>query len=340
MKKIIIPVIVGPTASGKTSLSIKLAKKISGEIISADSMQIYRKMNIGTAKVTEIEKENIKHHLIDIINAEDRYSVSNFVQDAKKAIIEIIQNKHIPIIVGGTGLYVNSLIYGYDFEKMDNEELKKFRAKLDKKIERGEETLETLYEKAKQIDEKASSKISVKDKKRIYRIFEMYYILKDTKTNIDKKRNSTKTEILLIGNEKVCIEYLIFNIVQERQFLYNIINQRILKMVEKGLIKEVSEILKELKEKNIDIENTTSMQAIGYKEVVEYLNNDITKEEMLEKLCKDTRHYAKRQITWFKRLDKIDLDYTKLAEVEQSDVLKIKAKLDNEYLEMMIRSIG
>lgn len=340
MKKIIIPVIVGPTASGKTSLSIKLAKKISGEIISADSMQIYKKMDIGTAKVKEIEKEDINHYLIDIINIEDKYSVSDFVFDAKKAIIQILKNNHTPIIVGGTGLYVNSLIYGYDFEETNKEDLEKFRLELDKKLETGEETLETLYEKAKQIDQEASSKISAKDKKRIYRILEMYYILKDTKTNIDKKRREIKYKTLIIGNEKVCIEYMVFNIVQERQFLYNIINQRILEMIEEGLIEEVSEILKELRKKNINVLDTTSMQAIGYKEVVEYLNNDITKEEMIEKLCKDTRHYAKRQITWFKRLKKIDLDYTKLAEVEQREIPKIKEELDTKYIELMIRSIG
>lgn len=168
----------------------------------------------------------------------------------------------------------------------------------------------------------------------------MYYILKDTKTNIDKKRREIKHKTLIIGNEKVCIEYMVFNIVQERQFLYNIINQRILEMIKEGLIEEVSEILKELRKKNINVLDTTSMQAIGYKEVVEYLNNDITKEEMIEKLCKDTRHYAKRQITWFKRLKKIDLDYTKLAEVEQREIPKIKEELDTKYIELMIRSIG
>lgn len=329
-------------------MSIKLAQKINGEIISADSMQIYNKMDIGTAKVTKEEMQDIKHYLIDIKNAEEKYSVSEFVEDAKKAVKEIIEKGKTPIIIGGTGLYVNSLVYGYEFEKTEKNEQEEFRKKLDEEIENGIETLETLYQKAREIDEEAASKISVKDRKRIYRILEIYHIQKETKTNLDKKRiQNAKTQKIQIemANEKtketeikeIEIEYKVFNILQDRTFLYDLINNRIGKMLKEGLVEEVEEILMYLKTKNIPSSETTSMQAIGYKEVVQYLQKQITYEEMKENLCKNTRHYAKRQITWFKKTPKEDLDYTELAKTK--DIQKTKEMLDEKYLNKIIRSI-
>ena len=164
-------VIVGPTASGKTGLSIKLAKRIGGEIISADSMQIYKDMNIGTAKVTEEEKEGINHYLIDIISPEERYTVSNFKKDAEKAIEEILAKGKTPIVVGGTGLYINSLIYGIEYQEMEYDE--EYRDMLMKKAE-SEMGLKEIYEEALRIDPEAMKKIFPSDKKRIVRVLEIY----------------------------------------------------------------------------------------------------------------------------------------------------------------------
>ena len=169
MEKVI--VICGPTASGKTALSIELAKKINGEIISCDSMQIYKEMNIGTAKPTKEEMQNIKHYLIDFVSPEERYSVADYKKDAKKAIKEVITQKKVPIIVGGTGLYVDSLIYEIEYPNIEFDE--KYREELEKKAEK--DGLEKLYNKAMKIDKLATEKISQNDKKRILRILEIYH---------------------------------------------------------------------------------------------------------------------------------------------------------------------
>lgn len=165
-------VIVGPTASGKTALSIELAKKINGEIISGDSMQIYKDMNIGTAKVTEEEKQGIKHYLIDFLSPEERYTVSNFKKDAEEAIEEIIQKGKVPIICGGTGLYIDSVVFGIEYQDMEFDE--NYRNTLIKKAET-ENGLKQLYEKALEIDKDATLRISSNDKKRIIRILEIFH---------------------------------------------------------------------------------------------------------------------------------------------------------------------
>ena len=177
-------VIVGPTASGKTALSVKLAKKIDGEIISSDSMQVYKDMNIGTAKVTEEEKEGIEHYLVDFVSPSERYTVSDFKKDAESAINKIIEKNKMPIIVGGTGLYVNSVIYNINYTDMKFDE--EYRNEL-MDIAKTEEGLEHLYEKAKEIDEVAASAISRNDKKRIIRILEIYKATGKTKTELEKR---------------------------------------------------------------------------------------------------------------------------------------------------------
>ena len=171
MKKEKVIVICGPTASGKTALSIELAKKIDGEIVSCDSMQIYKEMDIGTAKPTKEEMQGIKHYMIDIISPEERYSVADYKEQAKQAIREILNKGKVPIVVGGTGLYVDSLIYEINYPKIEFDE--KYREKLEKEVE--EKGLSTLYEKAKEIDKDAIKKISQNDKKRILRILEIYH---------------------------------------------------------------------------------------------------------------------------------------------------------------------
>lgn len=275
-------VIAGPTASGKTALSIELAKQIGGEIISSDSMQIYQDMNIGTAKVTKEEMQGIQHHLIDFVLPNERYSVSNFKKDSEKAIEEILAKGKTPIVAGGTGLYVDSLIYGIEYPEMEFDEA--YRETLMKQAET-EEGLNDLYEQAKQIDELAMKNISPNDKKRIIRVLEIF---KST------GRSKTEQEKLSRRNE-VKYDFQVFAIDMEREKLYERINKRVDMMLEQGLVQEV----KALKEKYNCF--PTAMQGLGYKEVVEYLEGKCMYEEMVEKMKQETRHYAKRQLTWFRK---------------------------------------
>ena len=278
-------VIGGPTASGKSNLAVELAKKINGEIISADSMQIYKDMNIGTAKITEKEMQGIPHYMLDIVSPEKRYSVSEYKKEAEKAIEEILKKGKVPIIVGGTGLYIESLIYGIEFQEEEFDE--KYRQELNNIAET--EGLEKLYQEAKKIDPKAMEKISKNDRKRIIRVLEIYH--KTGKTKTEQEIESRKKEVKY--------NYKIFAINFDREKLYSRIEQRIDQMIEDGLIQEVENIKKKYNK------FPTAMQGLGYKEVVEYLEHKITKEEMLEKLKKETRHYAKRQITWFRKYKEI-----------------------------------
>ena len=274
-------VIGGPTASGKSNLAVELAKRINGEIISAESMQIYKDMNIGTAKITPEEMQGINHYLIDFVSPDERYSVSSFKKDAEKAIEAILAKGKVPIIVGGTGLYIDSLILGIEFqdEKIDTE----YRESLNKIAE--EQGLQKLYNMAQAIDPVAMKKISENDKKRIIRVLEIYH--KTGKTKTEQELESRKSEIKY--------NYKVFAITMDRQVLYEKIEKRVDKMIEQGLIDEVQGILNKYQK------FPTAMQGLGYKEVVEYLENKTTKEEMVEKIKKETRHYAKRQLTWFRK---------------------------------------
>lgn len=274
-------VICGPTASGKTSLSIELAKKINGEIISSDSMQIYKYMNIGTAKPSKEEMRGIKHYLLDFVEPNQRYSVAEFKKDAEAAIEEILKKGKTPIVVGGTGLYVDSLIYGIEYKDIELDE--KYRQELENRVIN--EGLEKLYHEAQKIDPQAMEKISPNDKKRILRVLEIYKATGKNKTEqeIESRKNGVK------------YDYKVFAINLDRKVLYERINKRVDIMIEQGLIQEVEQLLKRYKE------FPTAMQGLGYKEVVEYLQGVTSKEEMVEKLKMETRRYAKRQITWFKK---------------------------------------
>ena len=279
--KPIVYVIGGPTASGKSKLAVELAKKVNGEIISADSMQIYKEMNIGTAKVNKEEMQGVQHYLVDFVSPDERYSVSNFKKDAEKAIEEILEKGKTPIVVGGTGLYIDSLIYGIEFQ---NEEVDlEYRDKLNKIAD--EKGLESLYKKAQEIDPEAMKKISINDRKRIIRVLEIYH--KTGKTKTEQELQSRKNEVKY--------EYKVFAITMDREKLYERIEKRVDFMIEQGLIEEVKQILEKYHT------FPTAMQGLGYKEVVEYLEGSCTKEEMIEKIKKETRHYAKRQLTWFRK---------------------------------------
>ena len=265
-------VICGPTASGKTSLSISLAKKINGEIVSCDSMQIYKEMDIGSAKPTVEEMQEIKHYLVDFVSPEKRYSVSEYKEDASKAIEEIINKGKTPIIVGGTGLYLNSLIYNIQYNEMEVD--LNYRRELEKEAE--EYGLEVLYNRAKEIDPEAMEKVSANDKKRITRVLEIYNATGRNKTELEKK-----------SRKEVPYNYLIFGINMERSILYDRINKRVDIMLEQGLIEEVKNLIN--KYSNMP----TAMQGLGYKEVKEFLDGNISKEEMIEKIKMETRRYKK-----------------------------------------------
>lgn len=281
MEKPKVVVICGPTASGKTSLSIELAKRINGEIISSDSMQIYKNMDIGTAKPTVKEMQGINHYLLDFVEPNQRYSVAEFKNDAEKAIDEILAKGKTPIVVGGTGLYIDSLIYGIEYPSFELDE--EYRKELEELVNK--QGLEKLYEKAKKIDPQAMEKISPNDQKRILRVLEIYHATGKTKTEQEKesRKNGVK------------YDYKVFAINMDREKLYERINKRVEIMIEKGLIAEVENLLKKYNK------FPTAMQGLGYKEVVEYLQGKTTKEEMIEKIKQESRRYAKRQITWFKK---------------------------------------
>lgn len=281
-KKPKIIVIAGPTASGKTALSIELAKNINGEIISSDSMQIYQGMDIGTAKVTPEEMQGIQHYLLDFVPPDKRYSVSDFKKDAEKAIEGILAKGKVPIIAGGTGLYIDSLVYGIEYPEMEYDET--YRDFLMQQAQT-EEGLKAIYEKAKQIDEEAMLHISSNDKKRIIRVLEIYKATGKNKTEQEK----------LSRIHGVPYDYKVFAIDMKREKLYERINQRVDLMLEQGLVEEV----KNLRDKYQEF--PTAMQGLGYKEVVEYLKKECTYGEMVEKLKQETRRYAKRQLTWFRK---------------------------------------
>ena len=284
MQKQKVIVIGGPTASGKTALSIELAKKINGEIVSADSMQIYKDMDIGTAKPTAEEMQGIKHYMLDFLSPEERFSVADYKKRAKEAIKEILEKGKVPIVIGGTGLYIETLIYEIEFAQIDTD--LSYRKELEKIVE--EKGLEYLYNKAIEIDPEAMKKISPNDQKRILRVLELYHQTGKTKTQLDAE-----------SRKEVEYDYKLFAINMDREKLYDRINRRVDIMLKDGLVEEVKALCKKYKK------FPTAMQGLGYKEVVEYLNGDASYEEMVEKIKTESRRYAKRQITWFKKYENL-----------------------------------
>lgn len=277
-KKII--VIVGPTAVGKTYVSVELAKELNTEIISADSMQIYRGMDLGTAKITEGEKSGIIHHMIDVASPDEDYSVSEFKKQAEEIIDGLLLNNKIPVIVGGSGLYVNALIYDLDFSKAKSDEkLREYYTYYYKK--HGEDA---LYDKLMKIDPESAGKIHKNNVKRVIRALEVYDItgMKFSEINTDIRKASNKYDCITVG------------LSMDRKILYERINQRVDLMLSSGLVEEV----KTLFEKGYD-KNLVSMRGIGYKEVIDYLEGSTDYEEMVNILKQNTRRFAKRQYTWF-----------------------------------------
>ncbi len=273
-------VIVGPTAVGKTYVSVELAKKLNTEIISADSMQIYKGMDVGTAKITEEEKSDIIHHMIDIVAPDEDYSVSEFKKNAEEIIDEMLLKNKVPVIVGGSGLYVNSLIYDLDFSNAKSDEkLREYYTYYYK--EHGEDA---LYDKLMRIDPESAEKIHKNNIKRVIRALEVYDItgMKFSEMNTDIRKDKSKYNCILIG------------LSMERKTLYERINQRVDKMLSSGLVDEVKTLIKKGYDKNL-----VSMRGIGYKEIIDYLEGSIDYDEMVNILKKNTRRFAKRQYTWF-----------------------------------------
>lgn len=266
---------------GKTALSIEIAKRVHGEIVSADSMQIYKEMDIGSAKPTKEEMEGIPHYLLDFVSPKERYSVADYKKEATKAIEEILKKGKTPIVVGGTGLYIDALIYNIDYPKIEFDET--YRKQLERRVE--QEGLPSLYEEANQIDEQAMKRISPNDQKRILRVLEVYH-----------QTGKTKTEQELMSRQKeVPYDYQVYALTMPREQLYDRINKRVDIMLEQGLVEEVKKILETYPE------IPTAMQALGYKEIKEYLEGNVEKEEAIETIKQETRRYAKRQLTWFRK---------------------------------------
>lgn len=276
MDKIII--IAGPTASSKTSTSIEIAKMLDGEIICADSMQIYKYMDIGTAKVTKEEMQDIPHYMYDIVEPNETYSVFDYVQNAKKHIKDIINRKKTPILVGGTGLYFESLIYPFGLGVKSDDKIK--QTLLDELEKYG---AEYLHNKLKEIDPIEAEKTHANNTKRVVRALEIYYSSGKRKSEINENK-----ELLY----DVDFNVLTF----DRGVLYDRINMRVDLMFEYGLEREIKSLLD--RGYTFDMQ---SMQAIGYKEFKDYYSGDITLNDTIELIKKNSRNYAKRQITWFKR---------------------------------------
>lgn len=280
-KKIKLCVVVGPTASGKTKFAIEIAKQKNGEIISADSMQIYKGMDIVTAKPSKQEQAQVKHHLIDFLPPEETFSVAQFTKLAHEKILEVTNKGKLPILVGGTGLYINSVIDEINFtDQISNEEI---RNKLNLETEKF--GLNAMFENLKDIDPNYAKKISPNDKKRVLRAIEVYKLTGKTMSELIEKSKPkvSRYELDMIG--------LNF---KDRDNLYNRINLRVDEMIKHGLVEEAKKFYK----KNL---SNTAKYAIGYKELFDYFDNKISLNEAIEKIKQNTRRYAKRQITWFKR---------------------------------------
>ena len=280
-KKLI--VLTGPTAVGKTKLSIQLAKAIGGEIISADSMQVYRGMDIGSAKITEEEKEGIPHYLIDVLEPSEEFNIVLFQKLAKEAIGQIHEKGKIPIIAGGTGFYIQSVLYDIDFSEHDEKD--GIRDELEA-IAKEEQGPHRLHERLKEVDPESAKIIHENNVKRVIRALEFY---EETGMRISEHNKEQHQK-----ESPYDVSYFVLN--DDRTKVYERIDKRVDLMIKAGLVEEV----RRLKEQGCR-RDMVSMQGLGYKEILDYLDGEIPLEEAIYRIKRDTRHFAKRQITWFKR---------------------------------------
>lgn len=277
-KKAVI-VLTGPTASGKSEIALDVARESAMEIVSADSMQVYRHMNIGTAKPTQEEQCAVRHHLIDVCDPDERFTVSQYQRLATKAIAEIHARGNIPLIVGGTGFYIDALLQSFELPEESSEG--RLRSLL---VERAEkEGCEALYRELLEVDPESGSRVHPNDMRRIVRALEVYYMT-----------GRPMSELMVKGKPRYAATMFALDV--DRDVLYHRVNERVDHQVAEGLISEVAWLLERYGERL-----ATARQAIGYKEIIEYLENRASVDEALETLKRNTRRYAKRQITWFRR---------------------------------------
>ncbi|KMY53698.1 tRNA delta(2)-isopentenylpyrophosphate transferase [Bacillus sp. FJAT-27231] len=287
-------VIIGPTAVGKTALSLHLAKRFKGEVISGDSMQIYKGMDIGTAKITPEEMDGVPHHLIDIKEPDESFSAAEFQQLVRKKIIEISDKGCLPIIVGGTGLYIQSVIYDYQFSETGGDP--QLRETLEKEAEQlGKEA---LHEKLKRVDPEAAAAIHPNNVRRVIRAMEVF---QTTGKRMSEQQSHQPDELLY--------ETALIGLTMDREMLYSRINQRVDIMMEAGLLEEVKRLWEN------GIRSGQAVQAIGYKELFGYLKGEATLEQAVEQLKQNSRNYAKRQLTWFR--NKMDVDWFDMSNQEK-----------------------
>ena len=303
-------ILTGPTAVGKTALSIQLAKAVGGEIVSADSMQVYRHMDIGSAKVTEEEMEGIPHYLIDVLDPQDDFNVATFQTLARRAIDEIYSHENIPIITGGTGFYIQALLYDIDFK--ENNEKNPIRKELEQLAkELGDKAPGTLHEKLSHIDPEAARQIHANNIKRVIRAIEYF---EQTGEKISEHNEE-------MHQKESPYNFLYYVLTRDRKTLYERIDKRVDIMIANGLVKEIEK----LKAMGCH-RGQTSMQGLGYKEILDYLDGSCTLDEAVYILKRDTRHFAKRQLTWFRRerdVRWLDLDrYQGNTDLILKDILK------------------
>ena len=292
-------VIAGPTAVGKSDLAVNIAKIIGGEIISADSMQIYKYMDIGTAKVTEKEKNGIRHHLIDVLNPDCSFDALAFKTLATKAIDEIISRNHIPIICGGTGFYIQAVTKDIDFTEEDNTEIRK-----EIELFYEKEGMDALFERLRGIDPESCDIIPKQNIKRVIRAIEFYEIHHIKISEHNKKQNQNETPYNLA--------YFVLN--RDRSLLYDKIDKRVDIMIENGLVDEVKDLIARYPYDS----QSGVYNAIGYKEIIDYLNGEYDLDRAVYLIKQNSRHYAKRQVTFFKReryADFIDIDALSIEDV-------------------------
>ena len=275
-------VLTGPTAVGKTSLSISLAKAVNGEIISADSMQVYKKMDIGSAKIRPEEMQGVKHYLVDVLEPEEEFHIVKFQQMAKEAMEEIYEKGKIPILVGGTGFYIQAVTRDIDFTEAQQENT--YRAELEKLAET--EGAEYLHDRLKEVDPASADTIHANNVKRVIRALEFYH---QNGTPISAHNEEQKKQ-----TSPYNLAYFVLN--APRDILYERIDKRVDQMLEEGLVKEVEGLKREGGHRGM-----VSMQGLGYKEILAYLEGEYPLEEAVRILKRDTRHFAKRQLTWFRR---------------------------------------
>ncbi len=281
-KKRPLVILTGPTAAGKTSLSILLAKKINGEIISADSMQIYKKMDIGTAKIRPEEMEGVPHYLVDELDPAEKFHVVLFAQKAREAMEQIYQRGHIPILVGGTGFYIQAVLYDIDFS--NHEDGESYRKELEKIAE--EKGREFLYDMLKEKDPEYAQTVHYNNVKKVIRALEYF---QETGRKLSQHNKEQREKISPY-------QAAYFVLYHDREILYERINQRVDQMMEDGLLEEVSDLVRQGYGRDL-----VSMQGLGYKEFFDYFDGNASLEDTVERIKRDTRHFAKRQLTWFRR---------------------------------------